>query len=612
MDITHIFNKKEVKGEGEGNFFLSNNKGGYFTLGNSIISQYNGWFYFLEDEWNTYKIIENLGIKDTPNKIINHGSYVDKLYDDSRERFFLADEQTLFYYIKNYEGLVDLFIDFRKIHDFNNCGRIYDYYFEKGCLIIEYKKYSDDSLNVLIDKKFLVIKGFFDVVDKKEWVYRDYSYDKLRNTKYDFHVFFPFSFNFKSKNTESLIVFRFSNDKDSAITECMRHYHNSIESNVLKNIDEIDSKIACAKLAFNNVITRFESKNTYGIFAGFPWFFQVWARDELISCAGFLVQKHFWIMKEILMNYWNSFLENGLISNRRPSSDLGSADGVGWLFKRTLDLLISLENKHYFDEYFDKEELVFIYVKLLSSLDKLFDKKSINGLIYNDALETWMDTHGGFDDNRSGFRIEIQALILKGLELSVFISKKLGVNFNKHENRFNNFKNLIVEKFVHDGILRDGLEFDKSVDFKTRPNIFLAYYVCPDLVSLEVWKKTFDLVLQECWLDWGGLSSISKNDPLFQPEHSGMNNKSYHRGDSWYFINNIAAICLFDLDKKIGKNIYAQFSEKIRKASVKEMMFSGYIGQCAEISDAKEMSSKGCFAQAWSAATLLELLSKYK
>ena len=612
MKIHHKFQKKEVKGEGEGIFFLSSKKGGYLALGEKNFSQYNGWFHFLENEWKTYKIIESLGIDKEPDKIINHGSYVDRFYEESRERYLISDEKTLSYYIKNYEGEINFFVDFRRVHDFDDKGRIYKYYMEKGCLVIEYRKYSDDSLQNLNEKSYLVVKGSFEIEDKDEWIERNYFYDKERESKGTFHVYSPVKIKINSKNSESLVVFTFDYDKDTAITECMRYFYDGVESEKIKESEEENIEKGISLLAFNNLITRFEEQNTYGVFAGLPWFFQVWARDEPISCAGFLAQKHFWIMKEIIINYWDNFLENGLIANRRPSSHLGSADGVGWLFKRTHDLLLVLEDKHYFDEYFDEEELVFIYVKLLSSLEKIFDKRNINDLIYNDALETWMDTNGGFDDNRAGFRIEIQLLILKGLELSVYLSKKLGVDYSEHEKKFLNFRNIIEKRFVHDGILRDGIEFDESIDFKTRPNVFLAYYIYPEIVSAEVWKKTFDLVLQECWLDWGGLSSISKNDPMFQPRHTGMNNRSYHRGDSWFFVNNIAAICLLDLDKKIGKKIYAQFAEKIRKASLKETMYSGYIGQCAEISDAENMTSKGCLAQAWSAATLVELLSVTK
>jgi glycogen debranching enzyme len=91
---------------------------------------------------------------------------------------------------------------------------------------------------------------------------------------------------------------------------------------------------------------------------------------------------------------------------------------------------------------------------------------------------------------------------------------------------------------------------------------------------------------------------------LFQNSHTGINNKSYHRGDSWYFVNNIAAMSLAKLDY----NKYKDQIEKIKNASVNEMLYSGFLGQCAELSSAEKQDSSGCLAQAWSASTLSELL----
>ena len=102
------------------------------------------------------------------------------------------------------------------------------------------------------------------------------------------------------------------------------------------------------------------------------------------------------------------------------------------------------------------------------------------------------------------------------------------------------------------------------------------------------------------------LSSIDKKDKLFKPEYTGHNNLSYHRGDSWYWINNLAAICMADLDRKK----YHHFIDSIFHASQNEMLFSGCIGHSAELSSASKQKSEGCVAQAWSAATFVELAEK--
>ena len=86
--------------------------------------------------------------------------------------------------------------------------------------------------------------------------------------------------------------------------------------------------------------------------------------------------------------------------------------------------------------------------------------------------------------------------------------------------------------------------------------------------------------------------------------HSGSDNKSYHRGDSWYFINNIVATQLYAVDSK-------EFAVKIQSildASLKDLFFSGVIGGSSEISSAGMQTGEGCLNQSWSSATLIELI----
>lgn len=87
-----------------------------------------------------------------------------------------------------------------------------------------------------------------------------------------------------------------------------------------------------------------------------------------------------------------------------------------------------------------------------------------------------------------------------------------------------------------------------------------------------------------------------------------MDNRSYHRGDSWFWINNLAAICMHRLDKKK----YQQQIKFICEASMKDILFNGIPGHHAELSSASELRSEGCLSQAWSAATFIELVHELK
>jgi glycogen debranching enzyme len=127
-------------------------------------------------------------------------------------------------------------------------------------------------------------------------------------------------------------------------------------------------------------------------------------------------------------------------------------------------------------------------------------------------------------------------------------------------------------------------------------------------LSANEWKLAFDFAIKEMWLDWGGFSSISKNSHRFKVEYTGENDASYHNGDSWYFMNNYAAIAMHRLDKVY----YAKYIDRILHAGKEELLFSGFIGASAELSSSKELRSEGCLAQAWSAASLVELMFELK
>ena len=165
----------------------------------------------------------------------------------------------------------------------------------------------------------------------------------------------------------------------------------------------------------------------------------------------------------------------------------------------------------------------------------------------------------------------------------------------------NILKSKIKNRFWNGKILADGLN-----DFTIRPNIFIAAYVYQELLTDKEWETCFDNTLKCLWLDWGGLSTIDKNNPMFAPLSTGENIKSYHRGDSWFWINNLAALTLNRINKlKFNKNI-----KKIIDASTEEILWKGCIGCHSELSSAKELSSNGCFNQAWSNAMFIELIDE--
>ena len=184
--------------------------------------------------------------------------------------------------------------------------------------------------------------------------------------------------------------------------------------------------------------------------------------------------------------------------------------------------------------------------------------------------------------------------LLKDLAVNPFFKK----TYSDLENKT---KEKVRRVFWNGQFLKDG-----SDDSTIRPNIFIAYYIYPELLEEWEWKLCFENSLKALWLEWGGISSIDKKHPLFCNTHTGEDPKSYHRGDSWYWINNLAAICMFRLDK----NFFAKQIHAIIDRSTDEILNNGVIGFHAELSSAKEPKSQGCPAQLWSSAMFVELMNE--
>ena len=246
-----------------------------------------------------------------------------------------------------------------------------------------------------------------------------------------------------------------------------------------------------------------------------------------------------------------------------------------------------------------KAQLFEIKAKLDEAIYKLNENFGKNGFIYSKEKETWMDTSYK-TDKRAGARLEIQALYLFLQKLKEKLSYILG-DKGWAKIAEDNQEHLILKirrEFWTGEYLKDGIN-----DATIRPNIFLAYYLCTEILSDEEWNRCFDKALDALWLDWGGLASIDKMNPMFFMEHTGEDSRSYHRGDSWYWINNLAAICML----RLNSSKYMSYIVKIVQASVNDILWQGIAGQHSEISSANKQEPFGCWAQAWSNAMFIEL-----
>ena len=62
----------------------------------------------------------------------------------------------------------------------------------------------------------------------------------------------------------------------------------------------------------------------------------------------------------------------------------------------------------------------------------------------------------------------------------------------------------------------------------------------------------------------------------------------------------------------LNKKKYKKYISKILNASISDNLWKGIIGHSSELSSAAEQKAEASLSQAWSAATLIELIEKVK
>jgi hypothetical protein len=660
MIITHKIKKREVYKsisntcDSNLSLFMLNRRGHFFSLPikpTDTLTNFNGWFNIVEfnNSYSMYKSIDNIYLSKNVTQIINNFTNIQRISFDTTETFTLV-KNGLIYDVDSYSEYIYLDLDFREIFDTDDKGRIYTIYKQDNYIIIEYVKYSDHSLNEISKKAYIAIKGVNNYELINTWSLKKYSYDSLRKNTDTFYVYnaikIPCSKNIK-------LYFAFSFDKDTAIQkvddiffnrETIDTSHNHYIDGVLTLKNDI-SQVSGVNTAFayTNCVHAMDNlsmqlsidfKRITGMWAGLPWFFQYWSRDELISVNSLLLEHRYDYSKELLMKYLSEIMPDGRLSNRYPAANLGTADSIGWLYKRLQDFLVLCEQRNNFHNYFTLYDLNLIRERLKFSIKMIWKEYSKDGLILNNKQETWIDTFNSkaYDkDYRDGFRIEIQALFLNMLKLMNMLETYLANKYVKKNDKMvkivsnelhadileKDMRQLVRDKFLKtiNGALYLNDGYDSSLSETIRPNVFLAYYIYPELLSFDEWSCVFDNILPKLWCDWtlgdpttgsigGGLSTIDKTYYLYSPYYTGLDNVSYHRGDSWFWINNIAAISMH----RLNKEKYSNYIRKIVSSSSYDILYSGFIGYASELSSSGWFKSGGCLCQTWSIATFIELI----
>jgi len=597
MRIAHNINNKRIEKEVAVNtgFLLTNKSGGFFSLG--LDSKYSGFFCRLGGK--VFKIIEDIKREGSLKCITNNVWNVERQRGGLTESFFMPLHTNALVYEVNKIAHVELLLDIREPYDDRQWGRNYEISIEKKNVVVKFTKQNDFRDGEQSDKAeytiYLVIAGDENLQYENiaEWIKKEYELDKKRGSSFERYIYKAAKLSCKK------IVFSAAYNKEEAI-EIAEHTISDIDKlkevkkrsqHKVKDVSDDEVKLAlhCAVNSVDELLIN--ERTNLGIYAGLPWFFQFWTRDEVISLKSLMLNDRFNIVRELLIKELKSAALDGRLPNRNPPAEIGSADSLGWHFKRWYDLIEVLSKKGLLDKYFDQKNLIRIINRLIISLKLESKEHTKEGFAINSSKETWMDSI-----DRYGITIEIQALRLSMYNILFDLTQLEIYNEMKNE-----LKNKVREEFWDGNCL-----LDRIGDPVIRPNVFIAAYIYPDLLTEKEWETCFENILPKLWLNWGGLSTIDKYNEKFCDSYTGEDPRSYHTGDSWFWINNLAAIVLY----RTNKIKFQKYIKKILTASTDEILWGGMIGHHAELSSAAELRSEGCFSQAWSSAMYIELINE--
>lgn len=606
MQITHQFkNTKIIKKVDENvGLILGNDLGDYFYMTDEEETRYQGFFYadgkMHKNQLLVYKIIDKINILENSEltEIKNSFFDVSKNYNNGlTEKYFLPNGHDSLCMKTNRKVKAEIILDVRHPYDNRQMGRFYEIKLNKEYALIKYTKRRDWQEDGLGDKKeftaYIAIKTDVGNYNKiGDFFSKYYGKDNRRNSlPCDRFVYKALKIEFNEA------VFSVAKTPDKAIEEVNKVYRN-FDRLYEKEVDNIHKKLKfpkisdeeikmaylCAQNSIYTLLVENNSKN--GAYAGLPWFFQFWTRDEAISLLE-ISKLNNKLANEIIGMQIKLITSDGQIPKQRffeqESNGPKSADAIGWLMDRILKLAES--NKLTEDIRMEVVE------KIEKVISGLIQKRTVDELAVNFNNETWMDSL-----ERSGKRLEIQACRLK-----IYSALFKLTNNDQYKLLEQELKKKILEKFYEDGML-----YDSPDDKVIRPNLFIAAYIYPDLLDIEQWKVCFDKALDRLYLNWGGISTIDVTRNEFIRKDTGENSASYHNGNSWYWINNLTALVLYRFDP----HRYSRYINTIMETNTREILYKGIVGHHSEISSAENQSCAGCGAQLWSAAMYLEVFDE--
>jgi predicted glycogen debranching enzyme len=345
------------------------------------------------------------------------------------------------------------------------------------------------------------------------------------------------------------------------------------------------------------------------VIAGYPWFGD-WGRDTMISLPGLcLATGRFAAAREILQTF-ASFVDRGMLPNVFPGAgaapDYNTADATLWYIEAW---------RAYVEASGDEAALREVFPVLAEIIGWHFKGTRCgigvdpaDGLLHageKGVQLTWMDARVGerVVTPRIGKPVEINALWYNALTAMAKMAHRIGAPDARYRAAAAGARQGFA-RFVLPGDqgLYDVIDGPDGADPSLRPNQIFAM----SLPASPLDPATQRAVLQRCagpLVTSYGLRSLAPAEAAYSSVYCGTASErdgAYHQGTVWAWLLGPWALAHYRVH---GDAVAAQrFLEPIG-----DHLADAGLGQVSEIFDADPPHTpRGCPAQAWSVATVLE------
>ncbi len=366
-------------------------------------------------------------------------------------------------------------------------------------------------------------------------------------------------------------------------------------------------------LAANQFVSYRASTARQTILAGFP-FFEDWGRDTMIALMGCCLSTRQFEAAENILRTFMLYCKKGLMPNLFPEG--GEAPGYNTVDASLLFILAVYE-------YYKRTRDVVFVKSAWQTMTEIVDwyrkgtdygiRMDEDGLIMaGEELDqvTWMDVRVGeiLPTPRHGKPVEINAYWYNALCIMEEFRRFCPEEPQEYGRLAEQVKESFRRQFWNQeaGCLKDLVSGTKA-DTQIRCNQIWAVSLPFSVLSPEQERQVVEVVFRKLYTPYG-LRTLDPADGEFRPFYGGQQldrDLAYHQGTVWVFpLGGFYLAYLKVNDYSEEARVWVEQRLECIAAALRE----GCIGQLPEIYDgANPVSSKGCFAQAWSVGEILRV-----